>query len=77
MSACGFCGHTPACGSAEIDGTRYCHGDCPHEDDGLASCYEQAGSMHPVLASLASTWQGRAVIFGLADAGSTDPKETP
>lgn len=42
MSACGLCGHTPACGSAEIDGTRYCHGDCPHEDATGVSCYEWA-----------------------------------
>lgn len=44
MSVCGFCGHTPACGQAEIDGTRYCHGDCPHEA-GRPSCYELASKV--------------------------------
>ena len=41
MSACGDCGHDPACGQAEIDGTPYCHGDCPHEPDSV-SCYTRA-----------------------------------
>lgn len=49
MSACGYCGHDPACGQAEIDGTPYCHGDCSHETDpAVASCYELAGYLRAV-----------------------------
>lgn len=42
MSACGYCGHDPACGHAEIDGTPYCHGDCSHEECDRMSCYMRA-----------------------------------
>lgn len=64
MSACGLCGHTPACGQAEIDGTRYCHGDCPHETGDRVSCY--------IRANLAAAIQAASDLIAMID----DPEET-
>ena len=62
MSACGYCGHNPACGFAAIDGVRFCHGDCPHEPE-RPSCYE-----------MTSVAQLRAIASDLA---APDPNPFP